>query len=54
MSDTTIAILILPFLALLVAVLECSRVGCTRVSRSLRTARAARDEAREQALHTTA
>lgn len=33
MSETTAALLILPSLAALVLVLECSRVGCTRLSR---------------------
>lgn len=33
MSDVTAAVLILPALAALVLVLECSRLGCTRLSR---------------------
>ncbi len=33
MSDTLAAIVILPFLAALVLVLECSRVGCTHLKR---------------------
>ena len=38
MSDTTAAILILPTLAALVLVLECSRLGCTRLHRQLQKA----------------
>jgi len=38
MSETTAAILILPSLAALVIVLECSRIGCTRLARRLRGA----------------
>lgn len=36
MSDTAIAILILPVLIALTVVLECTRVGCTKLSRHLR------------------
>ncbi len=39
MSDTLAAILILPTLAALVLVLECSRLGCTHLSRRLRKPR---------------
>ena len=39
MSDTTIAILILPVLVALTVALECSRMGCTKLSRHLRAAR---------------
>ena len=46
MSDITIAILILPFLVLLTLILECTRVGCTRLSRHLR-----RSGAKPQARH---
>ncbi len=35
MSDTAIAILILPLLAAVVLVTECSRIGCTRLKRHL-------------------
>lgn len=42
MSDTTVAILILPVLIALTLALECTRVGCTRLSRRLRENR--RDE----------
>lgn len=38
MSETTAAIFILPTLAALVLVLECSRVGCTRLTRRLKAA----------------
>jgi hypothetical protein len=37
MSDTAAAVLILPALAALVLVLECSRLGCTRASRWVRS-----------------
>ena len=30
MSDTTIAIIILPFLVALTVALECTRIGCSR------------------------
>ncbi len=33
MSDTAAAVLILPFLATLVLLLECSRLGCSRLLR---------------------
>ena len=36
MSDTTIAILILPFLIALTVALECTRVGCTKLARRVR------------------
>lgn len=39
MSDTTAALLILPFLTVLVVALECSRLGCTRLSRWVRGVR---------------
>ena len=44
MSETTAGIFILPTLAVLVLVLECSRVGCTRLCRWLREAEAAKSE----------
>ena len=39
MSETLIAVTILPFLIALTVVLECTRVGCSRVARTLREAR---------------
>ena len=39
MSDTAIAILILPFLVVLTVLLECTRIGCTRMARKLRESR---------------
>ncbi len=39
MSDTLIAILILPFLIVLTVALECTRIGCTRLSRKVREKR---------------
>jgi len=39
MSDATIAIVILPFLVALTVVLECTRVGCTRVAQLVSRAR---------------
>ena len=39
MSETTIAILILPVLIALTAVLECTRIGCTKLARHLRESR---------------
>lgn len=36
MSDTAVAVLMLPVLAVLVLVLECSRIGCTRLVNHLR------------------
>ncbi len=41
MSETAAAILILPTLAALVLVLECSRLGCTHLSRRWAKPRAA-------------
>lgn len=35
MSDTDVAILILPLMAAVVVVMECSRIGCTRLKRRL-------------------
>ncbi len=40
MSDTTIAIIILPFLVALTVALECTRIGCSRIIRRLREPRA--------------
>lgn len=37
MSETAAAILILPVLASLVLVLECSRIGCTHLKRRWQT-----------------
>lgn len=48
MSDTAVAILVLPFLIALTVLLECSRVGCTRIARKLREARS--QEARSPGL----
>ena len=39
MSDTLAALLILPTLAALVLVLECSRIGCTKVVRLIKMRR---------------
>ncbi len=39
MSDVTAAIIILPLMAALVLVLECSRIGCTRLKRRLQNSR---------------
>lgn len=44
MSEAAAAVLILPTLGVLVLVLECSRVGCTRLSRRLRGAKLATGE----------
>ncbi len=44
MSDTTAAVLILPALAALVLVLECSRLGCTHLFRHLRKPRTIKAE----------
>lgn len=48
MNDIAVAVLILPLLAVLVLVLECSRIGCTRLFRHIRSApvRAREGEAR--------
>ena len=40
MSDTAIAIVVLPFLIVLTLALECTRIGCTWAARNYRTARA--------------
>ncbi len=53
MSDTTIAILILPVLIALTLVLECTRVGCTRLARKLREARSPRQGMQSQNLHSS-
>lgn len=37
MSDTAIAILILPLLFAVVLVMECSRIGCARLKRRMQT-----------------
>ena len=39
MSDITIAIVILPLMAALVLVLECSRIGCTHLKRRIQKTR---------------
>lgn len=39
MSDTMVAILMLPVLALLVVALECSRIGCVWLVRRCREAK---------------
>ena len=39
MSDTALAILIVPFLITLTAALECGRIGCTKLARHLRETR---------------
>lgn len=39
MSDTTIAILILPVLIVLTAALECTRAGCAKALRHRRSTR---------------
>ena len=39
MSDTTIALVILPFLIALTVALECTRIGCTKLARRLRESR---------------
>ena len=39
MSDTTVAILILPLMTVLVLVLEYSRIGCTSLKRRLQRPR---------------
>ncbi len=39
MSDTTIALVILPFLVVLTVALECTRIGCSRIMRKLREPR---------------
>ena len=44
MSETAAAVLILPSLAVLVLALECSRIGCTRLSRVLRRSEPARSK----------
>ena len=41
MSETAAALLILPFLAALVVVLECSRLGCKSVMRRWSVSRSA-------------
>ena len=52
MSDTTIALLILPFLVVLTICLECTRVGCTKLFRHLR--RRSKDDVPQGARHTVA
>lgn len=39
MSDAAIAIAILPTMAALVFILECSRIACTRLKRRLQNAK---------------
>ena len=39
MTDTTIAILTLPFLIALTLALECTRIGCTKLSQRRRAKR---------------
>ena len=40
MSDTAIALVVVPFLIVLTMVLECTRICCTWALRSYRTAKA--------------
>ncbi len=40
MSDTAIAIVVVPFLIILTLALECTRIGCSWACRSFRTTRA--------------
>ncbi len=51
MSDATIAIVILPILIALTLALECTRVGCTLLSRKLREARVPRPGMQSQNSH---
>jgi hypothetical protein len=51
MSDTMIAVVILPFLIGLTVVLECTRVGCTRVLRHVREAKREAQLGSEHAPH---
>ena len=39
MSDTAVAIVVLPIMAALVLVMECSRIGCTHLKRRLQKTR---------------
>ncbi len=39
MSDTAVALVVVPLMVLVVVAVECSRIGCTRVSRYVRTTR---------------
>ena len=50
MSDTATAIIILPILVALTLLLECTRVGCTRLSRKLRESRVPRASMHSQNL----
>ena len=44
MSEAAAGVLILPVLTVLVLVLECSRVGCTRLARRVQNVKLARAE----------
>ena len=50
MSDTAVAVLILPALIALTIALECTRVGCNKIARKLRATQSRSPELEAQDL----